>query len=101
MGNKREGPKGCLFYRHSLDLLMILEDDEAGRAAKAAAAYFLHGSAPEGLAGKENLVCRVMCSDVDDSLDRYAEACERNRKIRSRSLMPPGEYYVLPDGDED
>ena len=104
MGKRREGPKGCLFYRHSLELLGELEDGEAGRAAKAAASYFLSGEMPEGLAGKEELVCKVMCSDVDDSLDRYQEACARNRANRNSrrtGFSPMAEYSVLMDEEED
>ncbi|MBR5701229.1 MAG: hypothetical protein IKX47_02085 [Oscillospiraceae bacterium] len=102
MARKSEGPKGCLFYRHSLALIESLDDREAGRAVKAAAAYFLYGEVPGGLGGREELVCKVMCCDVDDSLERYQEACARNRASRRRSsLLPPGEYYVLPDDPAD
>jgi hypothetical protein len=102
MGKKSEGPKGCLFYRHSLELIGSLDDREAGRAVKAAAAYFLHGEAPDGLGGREELVCKVMCCDVDDSLERYQEVCARNRaRRRGSSLLPPGEHYVLPDETAD
>ena len=102
MARKSEGPKGCLFYRHSLALIESLDDREAGRAVKAAAAYFLYGEVPGGLGGREELVCKLMCCDVDDSLERYQEACARNKASRNRSsLLPPGEYYVLPDETAD
>ena len=102
MGKKSEGPKGCLFYRHSLELIGSLDDREAGRAVKAAAAYFLWGEAPDGLGGREELVCKLMCCDVDDSLERYQEACARNKASRNRSsMLPPGEHYVLPDKASD
>ena len=102
MGKKREGPKGCLFYAHSLQLLSHLDDERAGRVMKAAAAYFLTGEAPAGLDRDDMAFCSVVFSDVDDSLDRYRAVCDRNRARSSRSsLLPPGEYYVLPDREEN
>ena len=101
MGRKREGPKGCLFYGHSLKQLDYLRDDQAGRVIKAAAAYFLTGEIREDLEPLENVVFGIMREDVDDCLERYRDVCARNKANRSRSSLPPGEYYVLPDGDLD
>ena len=55
----------------------------------------------EDLEPLENVIFGIMRDDVDDSLERYRDVCARNKANRSRSSLPPGEYYVLPDGDPD
>ena len=98
MGRKREGPSGCMFYTESLRLLAYLSDAEAGRVIKAAAAYFLTGESPEDMEHTtERMAYEALCNDVDRSLERYREICERNRANRSRGCLPSGEHYVLPD----
>ena len=102
MGKRSEGPKGCLLYSESLESLSFLSDAEAGRVIKAVAAYFLTGEAPGELGQTaEKIVCRALCNNVDRSLERYRETCERNRANRNKYRLAPGEVYVLPDREED
>lgn len=101
MGKNREGPQGCLLYTQSLKMLSYLNDDQAGRVIKAAVGYFLTGELPELEDQAERMVCESLRDNVDRSLERYREICDRNRRNRNRSRLAAGEYYVLPDGEPD
>lgn len=98
MGKKSNLPTGCMFFGDSLNLLSYLSDAEAGKVIKAVVRYYLTGEEPSGLEQTgERMACDALRGNVDRSLERYREICERNRANRNSRLLPPGEHYVLPD----
>ena len=102
MGKKSEGPRGCMLYEESLKLVPYLSDAEAGRVIKAIVVYFLTGEEPAAMEQTaEKMAYDALRSNVDRSQERYRAICERNRQIRNRGRLAPGEYYVLPDGEAD
>ena len=82
---KKDQPDGCVFFRMGLELLFELTDEQAGRAMKAAAIYFLTGDDVDDQDNEVRIACKVLKRDVDSCKEHYREVCERNRRNRSKS----------------
>ena len=82
MGKKEARMEGFTLYQGSIELLRMLTDEQAGRCIKAAATYFLEGTMDEWGDPSVRLVSALLRSDVDRAVERYRDACERNRANR-------------------
>lgn len=73
--------KGFVCYRKSLQTLVMLPDESAGRVIKAAAEAFLNDLPPsEDLPLHEQIVLSLFLDDIADGKLKYTRICERNRK---------------------
>lgn len=91
-------PEGCIIYQNSLDALLHVTDEQAGRAVKAAAIYFLTGEAVDDEDQTVTLLSRYLRNDADRSLRRYQRTCARNRENAQKRWLEAGggEAFVLP-----
>ena len=67
-------------FAASLEMLMILPADKAGRVIQAAGRYFKFGELPQDLDQTETIVFDRLKVNVDESADAYIATCERNRR---------------------
>ena len=93
-------PEGCVIYQNNLDALLYMTDEQAGRAIKSAAIYFLRGEPVDDADQAVTTVIRYLRYDADKSLRRYRKVCERNRRNGQKHVRAgteePGEDS-LPD----
>lgn len=83
MPKKETRMEGFTLYQGSIELLRMLSDEQAGKSIKAAAAYFLEGEKEDQKGDPMvGLVSTLLCCDVDRAVERYRDACERNRANR-------------------
>jgi len=105
MKTKEARPKGFVMFMHSLRSGLVLPDESAGRAFKAAARYFLEGTEPENVEDfncGEQIVYTLLRENIATSLKKHQEVVARNRKIASsrssaRSASSPA---ALTENDE-
>ena len=76
---------GFVCYRQTLQTLIMLPDESAGRVIKAAASSFLTGTEiSNDLALHERIVLQLFLNDIDGAKAQYQKICQRNRKNRNR-----------------
>ena len=83
MKTEEARPKGFVMFMHSLRSGLVLPDESAGRAFKAAARYFLEGTEPENVSGfdcAEKIVYSVIRGDIDESIRKHQATVARKRK---------------------
>lgn len=86
MGKPRKThPDGFILFAQSMRVIEVLPDEAAGRAIKAACAYFASGKEMPKEQSMEYLAYSVLKVDVDVALDRFRETCDRNRENRDHS----------------
>ena len=98
-------PEGFVVFFQSLKCALVLSDEGAGRAFKAAARYFLEGTEPENVENfncGEQIVYTLLRENIATSLKKHQEVVARNRKIASsrssaRSASSPA---ALTENDE-
>ena len=66
-------------FAASLEMLMILPEEKAGRVIQAAGRYFKYGELPEKLDSTEAIVFERLKENVDESAESYSGICRRNR----------------------
>ena len=66
-------------FAASLEMLMILPEEKAGRVIQAAGRYFKYGELPEKLDSTEAIVFERLKENVDESAENYSSICRRNR----------------------
>lgn len=81
-------PDGFVIYGKTLQSVLLLPDESAGRVLKAAACFFLIGETPEGLALSEEIVFSLFTSDINSALAHHAEVCARNQRIAANRKAP-------------
>ena len=107
MGKRKERPDGIVFYQQSLRTLALLPDEAAGKAIKAAIAYFTTGTEMDEAQTMEYLAFSVLKVDIDSAFGRFREKCERNRQNRAGgnelSEVTSGDQSspVVTDGDQN
>lgn len=94
MGKPRKThPDGFILFAQSMRAIEVLPDEAAGRAIKAACAYFISGKEMEETQSMEFLAYSVLKMDVDAALARFRETCDRNRENRNhQSPLVAGGY---------
>lgn len=98
MSKRKERPDGIVLYQQSLQTLALLPDEQAGKAIKAAVAYFMTGAAPDEAQTMEYLAFSILKVDVDAALGRFIAKCEQNRKNRNGGDQS---LPVVTDGDQN
>ena len=98
MGKRKERPDGIVLYQQSLQTLALLPDEQAGKAVKAAVAYFMTGEAPDEAPTMEYLAFSILKVDIDAALTRFSTKCEQNRKNRNGGDQSSP---VVTDGDQN
>lgn len=98
MGKRKERPDGIVLYAQSLKTLQLLPDEAAGKAIKAAVAYFTAGAEMEADQTMEYLAFSILKLDVDAACDRFREKCEQNRRNRNSGDQPSP---VVTNGDQN
>ena len=100
---RKTRPDGFVLYAHSLRVLQVLPDEAAGKAIKAACAYFLSGQEMPEDSSMEYLAYSVLRLDVDAALDRFRETCDRNRENRHHSspVVTSGDSGLLSGRREE
>lgn len=93
---RKQRPDGIVLYQQSLSILSFLPDETAGKAIKAAIAYFTNGAELEDTQSMEFLAYSVLRVDIDNALGRFREKCERNRRNRNGGEEQP----ETTDGDQ-
>lgn len=81
---KKDKPDGFVLFGPALKSLLQLPDDSAGRVMKAAANFFLSGENPGDLDLAEKIVFSLFLSDINDSLSRFRDVCDRNQRIADK-----------------
>lgn len=98
MSKRKERPDGIVLYQQSLQTLALLPDEAAGRAIKAAVAYFTTGAEMEAGQTMEYLAFSILKVDIDAARDRFIAKCEQNRKNRNGGDQPSP---VVTSGDQN
>ena len=98
MSKRKERPDGIVLYQQSLQTLALLPDEAAGRAIKAAVAYFTTGAEMEAGQTMEYLAFSILKVDIDAARDRFIAKCEQNRKNRNGGDQSSP---VVTDGDQN
>ena len=98
MGKRKERPSGLVLYSQSLTTLQLLPDSIAGRAIKAAIAYFTTGAEMAADQTMEYLAFSILKVDIDAALTRFSTKCEQNRRNRHGGDQSPP---VVTDGDQN
>lgn len=97
MHEKKTAPDGALIFAKTFRALLLLPDELAGGAIKAAASYFLDGVLPDGLNLSVEIVFSLLRDDVETSLARFEKTVERNQRIAAqRRLVTTGNQSSPP-----
>ena len=81
---RKERPDGCLVFSKTLEAIRMLPDEDAGKAVKALASFFLEGVEPDGLELSPGIVFGLLKSDALASFDKFEATCERNKLIADK-----------------
>ena len=83
---------GFVCYRQTLQTLIMLPDESAGRVIKAAASSFLTcAEISDDFALHERIVLQLFLNDIDGAKAQYQKICQRNRTNRNRRADNSGD----------
>lgn len=68
-----------MLYREPAIMLSMMSEDDAAKAIKAAAEYFLTGEVTS-LEGKAGLVFGIIRESIDSNTEKYRKTVERNTR---------------------
>lgn len=101
---RKERPDGCLVFSKTLEAIRMLPDEDAGKAVKALASFFLEGVEPDELELAPGIVFGLLKSDALASFDKFEATCERNKAIADkREAMrrcTTGDHASPPDTNQ-
>ena len=83
----------------SLDMLLLLTEESAGRVIHAVARYSKERELPEGLDNTESIVFDRIRENVDDSAENYSVICRRNKKNAKKASGNPVATQWEPSGN--
>lgn len=77
--SRNEAP-GYMTYREAAIMFTLMQPDDAAKAIKATAGYYLYGTIPDDLDGAAAQVFQIMRADIDRDAEKYRQTVKRNRE---------------------
>ena len=96
MGNGKKDAPGFMIYREAAIMLSLLPDEAAGQVIKAAAFYFLRGTAPNDIEETASQVFEVLQESIKRCNDKYCHILTRNTINGKKGGRPKSKTQTEP-----
>ena len=96
MKDTKKDTPGFMLYREAAIMLSLLPDEAAGQVIKAAAFYFLRGTAPNDIEETASQVFEVLQESIDRCNDKYGHILTRNIINGKKGGRPKGKTQKEP-----
>lgn len=96
MKDTKKDTPGFMIYREAAIMLSLLPDEAAGQVIKAAAFYFLRGTAPNDIEETASQVFEVLQESIDRCNDKYGHILTRNIINGKKGGRPKGKTQKEP-----
>lgn len=101
MKDTKKDTPGFMIYREAAIMLSLLPDEAAGQVIKAAAFYFLRGTAPDDIEETASQVFEVLQESIDRCNDKYGHILTRNIINGKKGGRPKGKTQKEPKGNPE
>lgn len=84
MENERKVPPAMNIYREGCELLLELNEAEAGQVIQAAVRYYFDGDEPQDLSRYEGLVFSQIKHGLDFARNKYENLCRKKQEAANK-----------------